>query len=165
MERHFGNVAEAAVEVPAALWPYFLFPPDGQMYVPPRGDADGPAVPVRVNHGVWQTCCPFCPSAQHASISDRRFFCAVCLNTEAGNCTLPVLWPDDKTLLAIDSALSARPFVTTQNWEPGETVAQLLAENGGLRADAELPALVSVAEAIPETAPSVVFDSAAPDGA
>lgn len=129
MERHHGNIADAIEEVPPELWPYFLHRPDGQVYVPPLGDAEGPAVTVRVNHGVWQTRCPFCPSAQHASISDRRFFCAVCLNTDAGNRTLPVIWPDDEKLLAIDAALSGRPFVTTQNWEPDETVEKLLAEN------------------------------------
>lgn len=165
MERTFGTIAEAANAVPAALWPYFLNPPPGQMYVPPLGDADGPAIDVHVNHGVWQTCCPFCPSAQHASISDRRFFCARCLNTEVGNRTIPVTWPNDGDLIAIDQALSARPFVTTQNWEPDEPVVQLLAENDILIAatDETVAANLSLFTDEPP-APSVVFDAAEPGG-
>lgn len=168
MERIFGSISAALEEVPAALWPYYLNPPANQMYVPPLGDADGPAVTVRVNHGVWQTCCPFCPSAQHAAISDRRFFCATCLNAAAGNRTVPVTWPDDKTLLAVDTTLSARPFVTTQNWDAEEPVEQLLAENDGLRENAV--ALVGLGVAVADIsdaspgAPSVVFNAANPHG-
>lgn len=162
MERHFKSVEKALEHVPAALWPYFLYPPEGQLYVPPLGDADGPAVSVRVNQGVWQTVCPFCPSAQHASITDRRFFCARCLNTAAGNRTVPVVWPDDNKLTAIETAMADRPFVTTQNWEADEPVEQLFAENEGVRAEPAFLALDEGDAGEPPAAP-VVFDAAHPE--
>lgn len=127
MARHFGTPEQAVAHVPVAFWPYFLHPPRGQAYVPPIGDADGPAVPVEANHGQWIVHCPYCRSAQHAPLTDRRFFCATCLNTEAQNKTLPIEWPAE--LARIAELLDARPYITTRNWTPGEAVAELEAEN------------------------------------
>lgn len=127
MERHFGSVEAAVENVPVALWPYFLHPLQGQPFMPPTGEAHKPALPVVANHGRWLVHCPYCRSAQHASLTDRRFFCATCLNTEAGNKTLPVRWPAQ--FAEISALLDERPFVTTRNWVPSESVDELEAEN------------------------------------
>lgn len=129
MARIFGSEADAAQHVPQALWPFYLHLPEGQQYVPPPGHCGDVAAVAHVNHGVWRADCPFCPSGQHVSLADRRFFCARCLNEAVGNRTVPVAFPDDGTVDAIERLLLARPFVTSRNWLPGEAIGQLLAEN------------------------------------
>ena len=84
---------------------------------------------AEVNHGRWLVDCPFgCASAQHAVRSDRRFFCVECSN--GGTCMwVPVVWPDDDQVAAIEELLEARPDPTTRNWRPGEPVDSLADEN------------------------------------
>ena len=79
-----------------------------------------------VNHGNWMVDCPFpgCNSAQYASRTDHRFFCVEC-----GRGWAPVAWPGDLDVAAIEAALSIRPESSTRNWAPGETVAELQADN------------------------------------
>jgi hypothetical protein len=109
---------------PAALWAAMLH---STPYIPPRGDAPEPVVAARVNAGRWQVCCPYCPSAQHASATDRRFYCAACLNREGGHLTLPVVWPPNPG--EIEEALARRPNPLFRHWEPGETLAALAAQD------------------------------------
>lgn len=92
----------------------------------PRGDA----VPAVVNHGRWIVRCPFCTSAELACLSDPRFMCCECGNAENLGSWCPVRFPEG--IPAIEAALSARPL-PLQNMEPGETLADLLAENDELR--------------------------------
>ena len=121
-----------------SVWPAFLHPELALAHVfePPLGYAAGPTVAARVNHGVWQACCPFCPSAQHASLEDPWFYCARCHNESAGRLMLPVALPSDAA--AIDELLSARPNEANRNWEPWETVADLAAENASMLGSARL---------------------------
>jgi len=105
----------------------------------PTGLAEGPLAEARVDHGRWVVDCPFpgCNSAQFASKTDHRFFCVDCSGPD--RLWVPVVWPDDIELAAIEAALSLRPEISTRSWEsPGwrarrgvspETVADLLAEN------------------------------------
>lgn len=83
------------------------------------------AVKVYANHGRWVVECPDCHSAQMACVTDRRFMCEVCANVTVGGMWRPVTWPEER--IEIDEILSARPL-GNQNWLPGETVADLLAE-------------------------------------
>lgn len=107
---------------PAFLWP-LMFGRHRDDPTLPTGAAKTPVVEVRVNHGVWQTVCPFCDSAQHASETDRRFYCAGCQNEAANHKTLPVKWP--RNTEAIHTQLAIRPHRRFRNWEPGETLADL----------------------------------------
>lgn len=109
---------------PPSLWPLLILNPDPIL---PVGRAKTPAVEVRVNHGVWQTVCPFCGSAQHASAADRVFYCAACCNHDTGNHTVPVKWPRDPD--AIEQQLAERPLPRQRNWEPGETLRDLRRED------------------------------------
>ena len=112
-------------DVPPFLWAARLNASRLDPYVAPRGRAKAPVVHARANHGRWQACCPFCPSAQHASL-DGFFYCASCLNATCGHRTLPLVLP--KNLMVIEAVLMERP-VENRNWEPAETVKQLEADN------------------------------------
>lgn len=105
---------------PAHLLPLLL---TGRDPILPTGHTRTPVVDVRVNHGVWQTQCPFCPSAQHASETSRLFYCAVCMNHDIGHQTVPVKWPRNAD--AIEAELARRPFPHQRHWEPGETLRDL----------------------------------------
>lgn len=96
----------------------------------PGPSADPPAgVPLAayVSDGRWVVACDACPSAQVVDPSDRRFFCVRCFNVTNGGRWRPVGWPD--TIAAIEAALEVRPVEGTRNWRPGETLADLQAEN------------------------------------
>lgn len=94
------------------------------------------SVPAVVNHGRWIVRCPTCSGAQFASRPDRRFFCSSCLNHASAHRWIGVEWPDDAVVHQIETILMRRPNPTNRNWEPGETVADLVRENG-LRGHAE----------------------------
>ena len=102
--------------------------PQRGMLKGPMPTATVPAVTALayVNHGRWCVDCPFpgCHSSQYASRTDHRFFCVHC-----GRGWVSVTWPDDLTTAAIEAALGIRPESTIRNWKPGETVADLDAEN------------------------------------
>lgn len=79
-------------------------------------------VQVRANWGRWIADCPRCPSAE-AMLSRHQplFVCADCgLRAE-------IEWPP--MTLDIERLLLMRPNVTNQNWEPGETLIDLMVEN------------------------------------
>lgn len=91
----------------------------------PAGTAPSPRPAAVVNHGRWIVRCPYCPSAEFASRTCHLFLCCECANQNNG--WLQVRWPNDAAL--IEQTLLARPGRHNQHWEPGETVADLLAEN------------------------------------
>lgn len=99
---------------------------------PPLGRVSEPVVDVHVNSGVWQTMCPFCPSAQHASRDDHWFYCARCHNEAVGQMLVPVAWPSDPG--AIESILLEVAHTPMRNWEPQEPVADLEAQLAVYRA-------------------------------
>ena len=95
----------------------------------PVGVTVGHTVPAKVVHGRWVVVCPdeSCFHALEASKRDRRFLCVVCGNKRSGGLWLTVTWPDD--VEAGEALLGMRPNVKNQNWLPGESVADLAAEN------------------------------------
>lgn len=99
---------------------------------PPLGKAATPVVEVHVNCGVWQTVCPFCPSAQHASRDDHWFYCARCHNEAAGQMLIPVVWPE-KECDQIEELLLERVHVDLRSWEPQQTPDDLVVENAAIR--------------------------------
>lgn len=115
-------------DVPVSYWAHWRYGPTLPNRVNPVGDVTSPTVTVFVNHGRWMIKCPFgCGSAQVASETDKRFYCATCENSLAGNNLIPANWPDVATQALIEDALLPRLQVN-QNWD-GETVDGLLAEN------------------------------------
>lgn len=86
-----------------------------------RGEMLG-EVAARVNHGRWIVDCPTegCVGAELAS--EVRPF--VCISCTAG--PYVIVWPDERA--EIEALLEPRP-TEAQNWEPGETVEFLQAEN------------------------------------
>lgn len=85
------------------------------------------AIAARVNHGRWIVDCPACPSAalleQAQEEGPSRGACR--------DCGAPfglVVVPGSADRRALEDALARRP-VANQNWEPGETLADLLVEN------------------------------------
>lgn len=129
MAHRFRSLDAARQHVPPHLWPFFLHPPRGQMFVPPAGHALEPSAQARVSRSRWIANCPMpgCNSRQHVSKDDHLFFCAHCLNEAVGNRTVPVEWPRDVD--GIERVLLVRPFAGNRNWHPGETIADLEREN------------------------------------
>lgn len=52
------------------------------------------------------------------------FHCRECWQSTA------VLWPSDDMVQGVERLLMMRPDVTTRNWTPGETLIDLMWENG-----------------------------------
>ena len=77
---------------------------------------------ARVNHGRWVAECstPYCTEAHTVAPGDA-FTCGNCGRQSV------VSFPNNKPL--IDAALSRRVVPETRNWEPGETVNDLIVEN------------------------------------
>lgn len=101
----------------------------------PLGDAmaagtapSSQAVAVYVNEARWVVDCPDCGGAQIASRADRRFMCNECANIAIGGLWRPVVWPSSTVEQGIEKALAPRP-PRNAHWLPGETVADLVAEN------------------------------------
>lgn len=93
----------------------------------PQGVHDKITVMPIINHGRWLIPCPWCYSASAASRDDHRFYCIECRSAGAQGKWVKVIWPDSKD--EIEALLIMRPDPRTRNWQPPETVAQLLAEN------------------------------------
>ena len=91
-----------------------------------RHTADGlPALPAVANHGRWLTYCDRCAGAEIV-FDDGWFLCVSCILEDRGVRWRRVAFPDDRR--AIEEALAPRDVVN-RNWEPGESVSALLAEN------------------------------------
>lgn len=78
---------------------------------------------ARANHGRWIADCPrpYCRSAAQLATWEQVFFCLDC-HIEAA-----VIWPPSTE--DIEQVLNMRPDPATRNWEPGEDLVDLLAEN------------------------------------
>lgn len=114
------------------------FPPLADV-VPPLDHVVLTARPLvaRVNHGQWIASCdcgapllPLVPTPGGVVFFDRPLvWCMRCRNGGTGRGWRPVQLPAAGLRDAIEAVLVLRPDVTARNWEPGETVAELVAEN------------------------------------
>lgn len=98
-----------------------------QVPLDPDAVTGGDAVHVTGNHGRWVVECPDCHGAQLAHHADPRFLCTDCGNAGNGGKYRPVVWP--KNHREISAVLDLRSGVATRHWLPGESVAELKAEN------------------------------------
>lgn len=83
-----------------------------------------PAVQARANWSRWIVNCPLCPSALTVHPGTERFDCPDCGIRTA------IVWPSEEMVAGIERLLSMRPDPSTRNWEPGETLIDLMVENG-----------------------------------
>ena len=92
------------------------------------GRVNEEAAPVlaRVRQGRWIGLCE-CGGAERVDPGERTFYCFGCGNEDARGDLRPVVFPHDYP--DIEAALSVRPYPINRNWEPGETVGDLLEEN------------------------------------
>jgi hypothetical protein len=98
-----------------------------------------PVTRAHVNHGRWVVECecrtaseavpkpsthPYAKTSHQARYRGKTWVCPV----EWGGCGMSydVLWPDTDRIMAV---LRERPKTSNQNWMPGESISQLVAEN------------------------------------
>ncbi len=120
-----------APEEQGATWcPSLYWTAPGPLRLPGPGDVNTTVEPrkVRVHKGRWVIDCP-CWGAQYACRTDHRHFCPDCCNRDAGGGWVPVIWPAPFEVELIEALLLARPDPATRNWIPGESAADLQAEN------------------------------------
>ncbi len=79
-----------------------------------------------VNAGRWIVRCPDCGSCEYVWPDSLIFLCSNCFNVTSNGQWRPVTIPKEKE--KIDNLLAWRP-IFNRNWEPGETLKQLKAEN------------------------------------
>lgn len=104
--------------------------------IPPIGRRDRRARPLaaRVNHGVWIVACPCeqpgLPSPGMALWpSIPWMWCVRCRNHETRGKWRPVAVPPAEVRARIEAILLCRPGVSDRNWEPDETIAELIRQN------------------------------------
>jgi hypothetical protein len=90
----------------------------------------------RVNHGVWIASCECdaprdtVPSPGCVVFLDVPLgWCVRCGNRRHGGFWRPIIIPPPEERRLIEAILDCRPRVEDRNWEPGETVELLAAEN------------------------------------
>ena len=99
----------------------------------PAGEHVQGTLTTRVNHGRWLIDCPTCRAAQFAEFSSLFFMCVECANRDNDGKWYAVIIPSNYE--EIESALLARTMginpahSPTRNWDPSETVEDLLKEN------------------------------------
>lgn len=95
---------------------------------PPVTTTAGQPTRARVNHNKWIADCPDCGGCEFIwRDGPPVMLCLSCLNGGIGHVWRSVTLPDE--IEAIEAALLARPMPENRNYELGETVADLLAQN------------------------------------
>lgn len=95
----------------------------------------GAPVAAIINAGRWQGLCPDCGGGEYLNVDEPLFWCCSCANVANGHRPRPVLFPDTAAREAIEAVLLERkgPVLpggqSARNWEPGETVDLLVADN------------------------------------
>ena len=86
---------------------------------------------ARVSGSCWIADCPRegCGGAEFVNFQDPRFFCCNCRNADWDGQPIKIKLPSEKQRADVEQVLLERPDPATRNWEPGETVADLKAEN------------------------------------
>ena len=102
----------------------------------PELDRKRGVVKARIRQGRWVVLCenPGCSSAVIADEKERCFICAECGSPENDRHWYTVQWPAPEVRHQIEELLLARPAISvsrawSRNWEPGESLADLQAQN------------------------------------
>jgi ribosomal protein L37AE/L43A len=110
--------------------------PDIAQAIPPLDHVVQTAAPLvaRINHGIWVASCECgargLPRPGCVVFVDRQIgWCARCGNQSTGRGWRPVVVPPEPERRQIEAVLLCRPNVGDRNWEPGETVADLVQQN------------------------------------
>ena len=80
-------------------------------------------VPARAYCGMWIVDCERCRNAEQLNRFQPAVMCTYC------GVHIEIVWPPDDMVMSIERLLLMRPIPYTQNWMPGETVADLMKEN------------------------------------
>lgn len=120
---------------PADLREYLLnFYPNAP--IPPLTHVVRTARPMvaRINHGIWIASCdcgvPGVPSPGCVVWMDVPLgFCVRCLNRGWGGGWRPIILPGLLVREGIEEVLDFRPRREDQNWEPGESIDDLIRQN------------------------------------
>jgi hypothetical protein len=111
---------------PSATWTITYLRDKGNQIPDPTAGALADPVFAYVNHGRWVADCE-CNNAQLVDPADPRFYCIDCFNVAFGGRWRAVTFPTE--VAGIQTVLEQRPERKRQNWQPGETVELLEAEN------------------------------------
>ena len=80
-------------------------------------------VAARAYCGMWIADCLRCKNAERLDRFQSGVMCSYC------NIGIEIIWPAEDFVHSIERLLLMRPIPYTQNWNPGETLHDLLAEN------------------------------------
>lgn len=99
--------------------PRFKMPP---INMPIHGN-----VRARIDSSRWIVDCPFCGSAQDPSRREPLFWCVECGMRQNDGAAITVVFPPDAD--RIEQVLMQRHNFKHRNWNPGETLQDLMIEN------------------------------------
>ena len=83
-------------------------------------------IAARANCGRWIADCPYCPNAVQPPFGTSAFDCSVC------GATTEIVWPSQQMREGVERLLMMRRNPFYRSWEQGETLEDLLWENGML---------------------------------
>lgn len=136
------RLSEIMETKPGNLREYLLaFYPKLADKIPPMDHVVRTARPMvaHVNSGIWKATCE-CGARTDLQkqrvapgcvvwLSQPVGFCIRCGNQATGRGWRPVTVPPEAMRAEIEAILRCRPDGTTQNWEPSESIADLLTQN------------------------------------
>lgn len=131
-------IAAASLTQPDADLRAYLLACYPKASIPPLDHIVLTAEPLaaRVNHGIWIASCPCGAPADKVPTPGCVVFldqplgwCVRCGNQSWGGGWRRIVVPPPEERALIEAVLMSRPNVGDRNWEPGETVAMLVAQN------------------------------------
>jgi len=115
-------------DVPIGSWEAYrqlvIVPELGVLLIREQGYDEGPPLKAYINHGKWLVKCE-CGGCEKVW-EEGWMMCRACLNTAHGHRYRQTVFP--RIRKAIEMLLIQRPLAN-RNWQPGETLVQLKAEN------------------------------------
>ena len=95
--------------------------------------SSGDPVVAIINSGRWQGLCPDCGGGEYLNLDEPVFWCCSCANVGNGHRPRPVTFPAEAEAIVAVLLERKGPVLpgghSPRNWEPGQTVAVLQAEN------------------------------------
>lgn len=120
---------------PADPRQYLLaFFPDAEIAPLERRALHAEPLPARINHGQWIVSCD-CRSrglpapGMAVWLTVPWAWCVRCRNRPCGGAWRPVCVPPESERVGIEAVLTARAESADRNWQPGETIDDLVRQN------------------------------------